>query len=118
MRARLTPQEREARRKARAAFSFSDAAYEHYDPDKESFGGPDEWESIARKAFGLKRLKTGPTNKWLDALFLEVMPRTLAELKKAFRAAMFRVHPDYGGTNAQARAVMEAFATLKHNFKE
>ena len=50
-------------------------------------------EEIARKVFGLARLKTGPTNKWLAALYLDEMPATLDALKKAFRAAMFKNHP-------------------------
>lgn len=117
MRPRLTPDEREARRKARAAFSFSDQAYRHYDPEKEGFGRPDEWEEIAHKIFGLAKLKTGPINKWLDALGLDTMPLNLATLKKAFRAAMLKAHPDMGGSNAAARAVMEAFETLKHRYQ-
>jgi hypothetical protein len=34
---------REAKRKTRAAFSFSDAAYQHYDPVTEGYGSVDEW---------------------------------------------------------------------------
>jgi hypothetical protein len=117
MRPRLTPDEREARRKARAAFSFSDQAYRHYDPEKEGFGGPDEWEKIAHKIFGLAKLKTGPINKWLAVLGLDTMPLNLVALKKAFRAAMLKAHPDLGGSNAAARAVMEAFETLKHRYQ-
>lgn len=116
MRVRLTPAEREARRRERSRHSFSDAAYAHYDPAKEGWGTPDSWEEIARKVFGLARLKTGPVNKWLAALYLDTMPASAAELKKAFRAAMFKNHPDYGGTNEAARETMEAYETLQRRF--
>jgi hypothetical protein len=116
MRPRLTPEERETRRKERARFSFSDAAYRHYDPEKEGFGDPNQWEDIATKLFGLRKLKTGPVNKWLAALFLEEMPVTADALKKAFRAAMFVNHPDYGGTNEAARSTMEAYEVLRQKF--
>src|SRR4051812_29528114 len=106
-RPRLTPQEREARRKERARFSFSDASYRHYDPEKDGFGNPNQWEEYARKLFGLKKLQAGPVNKWLVALFLDEMPVNFAALKKAFRAAMFVNHPDYGGSNEAARNTME-----------
>ena len=116
MRARLTPQEREARRRERSRHSFSDAAYAHYDPEKEGWGSPDSWEEIARKVFGLARLKTGPVNKWLAALGLDTMPASLDELKKAFRAAMMIAHPDHGGTNEAALDTMEAYETLRRRF--
>jgi hypothetical protein len=119
VRPRLTDEEREARRKARNAFTFSDRAYQHYNPELEGFGGPDQWEDVVRKLFGARNLKTEktkPVNQWLASLFLEEMPLTLAELKKAFRAAMFRTHPDYGGTNEAARQTMEAFAVLSRKF--
>ena len=32
-------------------------------------------------------------------------------------AAMLKAHPDLGGSNAAARAVMEAFETLKHRYQ-
>lgn len=115
-RPRLSPQERAAKRKERARFSFSDAAYRHYDPEKEGFGGPEQWEDYARKLFGLKKLRTAPANKWLAALYLEDMPLDFAALKKAFRAAMFKSHPDYGGSNEAARDTMEAFEVLRHKF--
>ena len=122
-RPRLSPEEREARRKARNEFTFSDAAYRHYDTSK-GYGSPDEWESVARLLFGVTAERTHrakgpgepPRNKWLDALGLDAMPGSLDDLKKAFRAAMFKNHPDYGGSNEAARATMEAFETLKCRF--
>ena len=116
---RLSDAEREARRKARVAFSFSDAAYDHYNPEKEGYGSPDQWEEIARKMFGLKKFakasRSSP-NKYLAALYLEIMPVTFEALKDAFRKAMFKSHPDYGGSNEAARDTLEAFAILKRRF--
>ena len=66
--------------------------------------------------FGLAQLRSGPVDKWLVPLGLVEMPDNMEALKKAFRAAIFRVHPDFGGTNAAARAVMEAFEILKRRF--
>lgn len=113
-RKRLTAAEREARRKARSAFTFSDAAYQHYDPDVSGYGRPEQWEQIAERLFGI-----GPrlsANKNLAILGLAAPPKTLAELKHAFRAAMMKNHPDHGGTNELARDTMAAFATLKRAF--
>lgn len=115
-RPRLSPEEREANRKARARFSFSDASYRHYNPEVEGFGDPEQWEGYARKLFGLKKLNTGPVNKWLLALYLDEMPVTFEALRKAFRAAMFKSHPDYGGSNEAARNTMEAYEVLRHKF--
>jgi hypothetical protein len=38
-------------------------------------------------------------------------------LTKASRAAMLKAHPDYGGTNAEARTVLEAYAVLKQKYR-
>jgi hypothetical protein len=121
-RPRLSPEEREARRKARSKHSFSDAAYQHYDPAVEGFGSEEQWEATAKKLFGDRFVPgsgraTINRNKWLLALGLDEMPETLDNLKKAFRAAMFRNHPDYGGTNAAARDTMEAFEVLRMRFE-
>lgn len=113
-RPRLTPEEREARRKARARFSFSDAAYKHYDPETEGFGGPDQWEEIAFLLGG--GAKPQAKNDLLSVLGLVFPPSSLAELKTAFRAAMMKAHPDKGGSNEAARKVMEAFETLRRQF--
>lgn len=115
-RPQMSPAEREAKRKARSRHSFSDAAYRHYDPKRDGFGDPEQWESYARLLFGTQKLKAEPANKWLAALYLNDMPATFEALRKAFRAAMFKSHPDYGGSNEAARATMEAYETLKHKF--
>jgi hypothetical protein len=124
MPARLDPEERERRRKARVAHSFSDAAYQHYDP-KLGHGSYDEWIRTAESALGSDRVARAPHSRGssakispdLIALGLLVMPLDLKSLKTAFRKAMFTAHPDHGGTNAAAIAVTEAFHRLARGFK-
>ncbi len=114
---RLTLEERERRRKERSRFSFSDAAYAHYDVDKEGYGTPNDWEKIAELLFGLKRPIAGALGKYLAKLGLDALPSTVELLTKAFRSAMFKAHPDYGGTNADARDTLEAYAFLKRKYQ-
>lgn len=126
MGARLPPGEAERRAKERARRTWSGENYKRYNPDVDGYGSPDEWERIADELFGRERFADNdadaeqprathkPTgNRFLDALGLHVMPSKLVDLVRAFRAAMFKAHPDYGGTNEAARAVLEAYAYLK-----
>jgi len=111
-RPRLTPEERERRRKERSRFTFSDAAYQHYDTAA-GFGSPDEWEKVAELLFGLKKPIAGALGRYLAALGLDALPDSIGALTKAFRTAMFQNHPDHGGTNQAARDTLEAYAFLK-----
>jgi hypothetical protein len=120
-RPRLTEAEKLARRRERNAYTFSDAAYDHYDVDKLGFGDPWDWERIAEILFGqAKRVGPfqgeGPFRRFLGILGLHEMPENVAALTKAFKAAMFKAHPDHGGTNQAAREVLEAYAILKKEF--
>jgi len=117
----LSPEEREARRKERVRHSFSDAAYKHYDPKEAGFGSADEWIRVADELAGrippAARPRPGKApSPDLAALFLEAMPSTVEDLKRAFRNAMFATHPDHGGTNDGARAVLEAYKRLLRVF--
>ena len=122
-RPRLTPEEREQRRRERNAHTFSDAAYKHYDPKTEGYGSADEWIRQAEAiAGGRSTLGTGAKPKTglerdLELLNLDELPDTMAALKKAFRNTMFIVHPDYGGTNEQCRDVLAAFDRLSKHYK-
>jgi hypothetical protein len=117
-RPRLTDTEREAKRKARAAFTFSDAAYKHYDPAREGYGSADEWIAAAEALAGGNRgfFKSRPNqpriNPDLVTLMLEEMPSHIDGLKKAFKNALFLHHPDFGGTNEACRNVLTAFERL------
>lgn len=123
-RPRLSPEEKEARRKARNARTFSDAAYKHYDPKTEGYGSADDWIAAAEAMAGGRahlhagtdRKKTG-LERDLELLNLTELPLTVAELKRAFRNTMFTVHPDYGGTNDQCRDVLTAFERLSKHYK-
>jgi hypothetical protein len=66
-RPRLTPEERERRRRERSRYTFSDAAYQHYDPEREGYGRPNDWERIAEMLFGLKKPVAG-IGKYLAAV--------------------------------------------------
>jgi hypothetical protein len=115
-RVRMCDAEREAKRKARSAHTFSDAAYRHYDTSN-GFGSFEEWLRAADALTGNQVDNTrGEMQDDLDALFLDSMPSSLIELKKAFRNAMFVHHPDYGGTNDAARKALDAFGRLKSKF--
>ena len=128
MRLNLTPEQKEARRKERNARTFSDAAYRHYDTS-EGFGSAEEWARKASETLGGGETFTGfdacfknnekcaniVKDRDLLTLFLTTMPVTLAELQSGFRKALFKVHPDHGGT---AEATIEAFAAFKRLAKK
>ena len=123
---RLTDAERVQRRKERARFSFSDAAYQHYDLKRDGFGKPEDWERIAEELFGkFDRLHEQTTRttpggrfaKFLEVLGLSALPPAMDALTQAFRRAMFKAHPDYGGSDVAAREVLEAYAVLKKEIK-
>jgi hypothetical protein len=118
-RPRLSAEEREARRRARVAHSFSDAAYQHYDPRERGYGSTDEWIAIAEalaqgrgvyRSDGTRR--TGRINPDLVTLGLDEMPADIDRLKRAFRNTLFAVHPDYGGTDAATRDAIAAYERL------
>ena len=126
-RPRMSDAEREAKRRAKSAFTFSDAAYRHYDPKTEGYGSTEQWEAMAdafAEALGLgaaakvsPQAKTGRSNPDLVTLNLTEMPATVALLKTAYRNTMFVAHPDYGGSNDAARAVIEAFKRLLKHYQ-
>ena len=118
-RPRLTPEEREERRKERVRFSMSDAAYKHYNPRVEGFGSADEWINTAEAAVGVRgifrRVPGADAHVTSDMriLGLQAMPETAAQLKSAFRRAAMKAHPDHqGGTDAAMREVLAAFKRM------
>jgi hypothetical protein len=113
----LTAWERELKRKARVAHSFSDAAYRHYDLTLEGYGSTAAWEAAAealaagRGVFkGAERQRSD--NPDLELLGLIHMPTHIAGLKSAFRKAAMTAHPDQGGTAEAFRAVYAAYERL------
>jgi hypothetical protein len=125
MRTRLSPEQREARRRARAQFSFSDAAYEHYDT-ADGFGSAEEWFRSAdalADALGLgagakpKPTSKSASNPKLRILGLEALPATFDEFKSAFRRAARRAHPDGGGSDETFRAVYAAYEEIVRSYE-
>jgi hypothetical protein len=119
-RAKLTDEERDARRRARAAHSFSDAAYEHYDPLREGYGSRADWAVAAEALAAGRGIYKGPDRKRrnpdLEVLELDEMPADIDGLKTAFRTLAMRTHPDHrpdlGGDTAAFRTVYAAFERL------
>lgn len=106
----LTPEEREQKRKERNRKLFE--KYKTFEGDEK--GNPDQW----REAF-LKRMEGGSVNieENLQLLGLETMPNSENDLKKAYREAMKKSHPDKGGSDDLAAKINEAFEALKERFK-
>lgn len=118
MRARLTEEERLARKRERARRSFSDAAYQHYDASA-GFGSSDEWVHSAETMAGRYVPSPKPVrDSMLAILGLSSLPSSYDELRTAFAAAIRLAHPDQGGTEAGARACIEAFASLRGRFSK
>lgn len=126
-RPKLTPEEREARRRERARFSFSDAAYRHYDPRVSGYGSAEDWINAAESLTGnthdttrvRREARAGRPgrNPDLAILNLDDFPADLAGLKTAFRNTMFVVHPDHGGSNEACREALTAFERLSKFYK-
>lgn len=55
------------------------------------------------------------SNLWL--LGLSTYPQSLADLQRAYRKKMFEVHPDVGGSPADASAVNNAYLILKQRYR-
>jgi hypothetical protein len=117
MPARLSPEEREARKRERARASFSDAAYKkRYDPKTEGYGNSTDWAKAAGYRLGVGELAAPEAiNADLVVLGLTSMPTDLASLRKAYRTASKQVHPDVGGSEEAFKEVGAAYERLKEN---
>jgi hypothetical protein len=115
-----SPEVRAAKRKARNAFTFSDAAYKHYDPAKEGYGSPDEWaaqaEAMAEGRGTFKRAEGRKSQtkvtKDMAIMGLLEMPADISGLRQAMLRAMESVGGHYKGEGAKVRAVIDAFKRL------
>jgi len=100
-RKRLTDEER-AERKRKA-----------WDPNqfkkRSGAGNADQWKRAAAHLTS----DDDSAAEYLAVLGLNELPKTLADLKKARRIAMQKVHPDLGGTEKEAQAVNQAYEHLK-----
>lgn len=62
---------------------------------------------------GRPKAPSRPSPRDLDRLGLDQMPTASPDLHRAYRLAMLRAHPDCGGSDSGARAVMEAYTRLR-----
>lgn len=109
-RPRLTPEERQERRRERSRRSFSDESYRHYDPATEGYGSAEEWIGTAEAV--LQRKPPAKVDADLDLLGLKAMPGDRKELHRAFRLASTKAHPDAGGSNEAFLAITTAYERL------
>jgi hypothetical protein len=89
---------REAKRKTRAASSFSDAAYQHYDPATEGYGSVDEWIAAAEalcSGRGIYRA-TKQTGKRInpDLVTLNLTDSTISTWRRGNRYSTSGAAPD------------------------
>lgn len=100
----LTPQEREARRKARNRRVVEGGRT--YTGER---GSPSQWRGAADAALHCAAPVADP---WLSLLGLATMPETRGALRAARRVAMLTAHADKGGTHAHAVAINDAYDRL------
>lgn len=72
-------------------------------------GSEADWKKAAE---AILALQGGTKNQWLAVLALTSMP-TMSELKKAYKAAAVKAHPDLGGSAEAIHKVTEAYKNLK-----
>lgn len=106
MRKILTPEEREARRKA-----ANRRVFERYRTYEGEAGSPDQWTRAAEAVLHVEPFQEFDPH--LEILDLKSVPRTIEDLKSARAKALLRCHEDKGGTKAETQAVIEAFNALK-----
>lgn len=120
MGARLDPAERDRRAAERRRRTWAGENYKKYDPAKEGYGSVDDWMAAAEAMAGSRSILSVAKAEVLAdlvLLFLDSMPATMAELKRAYRNSYFVYHPDHGGTDAQCIAAQQAFERLCKNYK-
>lgn len=123
MPARLTDEEREARRKERVSRSFDDAAYRHYDPNDGGYGRKADWARMAEAlAAGLGYAQDtrglDPADRdALAALGIHDLPIDVSGVKSAFRRSAQTAHPDHGGTDEQFKTVYAAYERLLNRYR-
>lgn len=106
-------------RTADSNFTFTDAAYAHYDISQ-GFGSADEWIRIAEKiAAGRGRYTRPPRSRAtgihatdLALLLLDTVPALPKDLVSAMRARATVLHPDHGGDPEVFKAMFAAYERL------
>lgn len=99
--------------------AFQESAYAHYDT-RQGFGSPDEWFRAAERLGAGRGGYRGPraTRITPDMVLLGLlsMPADVSGLKSAMRAMAFKVHPDYGGSEAAFSAMFAAYERLLRSY--
>jgi hypothetical protein len=116
MPAKLTPEERERRRKERSKRAFSDAAYRHYDPNVEGFGSANQWKGTAEARLNV--IPVVEINADLQLLGLDKLPASKRDLSRAYRLKSLSAHPDQGGSETAFQALTDAYERLQQQIKE
>lgn len=79
--------------------------------DETKAGTASDWSRIAEELAGV----AAAPDAALEVLGLTAMPATQDALKKAYRKASLKAHPDHGGSDDLQRQVTEAYNTLKRS---
>lgn len=102
------------------SFTFTDAAYRHYDT-RQGFGSPSEWFRLAEErargrgryhGTGYRRERTSTRADDMKLLGLTEMPADAHGLLKAMRRRAKVTHPDCGGTAEAFREMFAAYERL------
>ena len=124
-RPRLTPEEREARRRERNRRGFTNATFKQYDPtDEIGYGNARQWRAAAGAAVhgdGFTMEPPKPRHRSqlgadLAQFGLAELPPTIRELHLAYRRLAMTKHPNGHGTHQGFIAFQEAYDRLKARF--
>jgi ATP-dependent DNA ligase len=83
--------------------------YPTYD-DSKGRGNPEIW----RKA--VEQIINRQSSNLLEILNLTAMPKTIGELKLAWKKVISENHPDHGGTTEKAQKINDAYSELKKQY--
>jgi hypothetical protein len=111
-------------------FTFTDGAYDHYDPWREGFGSESQWYQQAEQWARGRRYRqrddffTNPEPRTaydrrqadLKLLGLSSLPELAKDLVKAMRKRAMETHPDHGGNPEEFRAMYDAYERLRKNY--
>jgi len=77
-------------------------------------GSPTDWTRKAKRITGAVRAHDSKVAKSLKTLGLEDIPKSERDLKRAYRKAAIKTHPDQGGSNEAFLEVQAAFEVLSN----
>lgn len=87
-----------------------------YNPHKEGFGNPQDWQNAFNERMGINEART-TLNDADPYEVLGLKPNaTLDEVKKAYREAAMKFHPDRFGDPEQFKRAQAAYEILETHF--